>query len=159
MDLPFKSNFTHVLSIARGAHFNTRQKFLRQAYRVLEPNGWLSFVDYATPRPPKNFIEYAVIWLCATLWNAPEENRRSCEELKKQLVDVVVKDVGEFCIPGYYYESTRPETLAELKDIRVWFATYVASRILDIITRWIYKKNLLTELIAHCRKPTAKSLE
>lgn len=165
VDLPFQSNsFTHVLSIEGGAHFNTRQKFLREAYRVLEPNGWLSFADYATPRPPKNFIEYAVMWLCSTLWNAPEENGRSCEELKKQLedegfVDVVVKDVGEFCIPGYYYESTRPETLAELKEIRGWFATYVASRILDEITLWVYKKNLLTELIAYCRKPTAKSLE
>ena len=72
-------------------------------------------------------------------------------------VDVVVKDVGEFCIPRYYYESTRPETLAELKAIRGWSVTYLASRVTDEIMLWVYKKNLLTEIIAYCRKPTARS--
>lgn len=162
VDLPFQDNsFTHVFSVEGNVHFATRQMFLFEAHRVLEPNGWVSCADYAMPTTPRNFIDYALVWLCAKLWNVPKDNWCSCEELKKTMedagfVDVKVKDIGEFCIPGYYNESKRPESLAELKKARGWFATYVASRIIDELLFYVYKKNLLTEVIAHGRKPMQK---
>lgn len=159
VDLPFADNaFTHVISIEGAVHYSTRDKFLREAYRVLEPNGWLSQADYAMPRPPLSFLEKTLAGLCAKLWNAPIENLCSCEGLIKRMndagfVDIVVKDVGEFCIPGYHYESTRSETLAELSKIRGWFATYVGSRIVDELVLYGYKKNMLTEVVVYGRKP------
>ncbi|CAB4015096.1 methyltransferase domain-containing [Paramuricea clavata] len=158
-DLPFSDNsFTHVFSIEGGVHYRTRRDFLKEAYRVLEPNGWLSLADYANPRLPKNWIESKLSDLCAYLWNMPKENICSCEELKKYmeeagLVDVVVKDVGEFCIPGYCDESLRPEMLAELRKVRGWFATYVSGRIIDELIRYVYNHDMLTEVIAYGRKP------
>ena len=158
VDLPFSDNtFTHVFSIEGGIHYNTRQTFLREAYRVLKPNGWLSLADF-TIKLPTNILENALGRLCAKLWNAPLENLYSCEQFKKRMedagfVDVEVKDVGRFCIPGYYRESMRPETLAALRKIRGWFTTYVSCRILDELILYVYNKNLLTEVIVHGRKP------
>ena len=158
-DLPFSDNsFTHVISIEGGGHFNTRHAFFKEAYRVLKPNGWVSLADYAMSKPPANFIQKVMARLCSKLWAVPMENWQSCEKYKKCMedagfVDVEVKDVGKFTIPGYYNESVRPETLAQLSKIRGWFITYVLSRILDELLLYVYKKNILTEVIAHGRKP------
>mgnify|MGYP002803544033 CR=1 FL=1 len=158
-DLPFSdSSFTHVFSVEGGIHYRTRSNFVHEAYRVLEPNGWLSLADFANPRFPKNWIEAKLSDLCAYMWNAPKENFCTCEELKKRIeeagfVDVVVKDVGEFCIPGYCDESMRPEMLADLSKVRGWFATYVMGRIIDELIRYVYNHGMLTEVIAYGRKP------
>ena len=159
-ELPFAENsFTHVFCIEGGVHFKTRQKFFKEAYRVLKPNGYLSIADFLIVLVPKKFsIQYAFGWLCSKLWNAPIENFVKCEELKKQMesigfVDVVVKDIGKFCIPGYYNESMRPETLAQLSKIRGWFNTYVGGRVIDELILYVHKKNILTEVIVAGRKP------
>lgn len=158
-NLPFSNgSFTHVFSVEGGVHYRTRSDFLREACRVLQPNGWLSIVDFANPRLPTNWIERKMSELCAYLWNVPIENICSCEGLKKCMeeagfVDVVVKDVGEFCIPGYCDESARPNTLAELSKVRGWFATYISGRIIDELIRYVYNKGILTEVIAYARKP------
>lgn len=159
VDLPFAgSTFTHVISIEGGVHYRTRDKFLAEAFRVLEPNGWLSQADFTNPRSPGSLFEKAMGWLCGWFWNAPADNRYSCEALKKRMedvgfVDVVVDDIGEFCIPGYCQESVRPETLAELRKVRGWFTTYVGGRIIDELIRFVYERNLLTEVVAYGRKP------
>ena len=158
-DLPFSDNsFTHVFSVEGGAHYITRQTFLNEAYRVLKPNGWLSMADFAMPSLDVGFVEYAVGRLCAKLWNAPMVNWYPCEVFKKRVedagfVDVEVKDIGKFSFPGYYEESLRPETLAELSKIRGWFITHVVCRILDELLIYAYRRRLLTEVIVHGRKP------
>ena len=68
-------------------------------------------------------------------------------------VDVVVKDVGKFCIPGYCNESMRTHTMAELSKVRGWFATYVSGRIIDELIRYVYNRGMLTEVIVYGRKP------
>lgn len=158
-DLPFSNgSFTHVFSVEGGVHYRTRFEFLKEACRVLQPNGWLSLADFANPRLPANWIQRKLSGLCAYLWNMPIENICTCEGLKKCMeeagfVDVVVKDVGEFCIPGYCDESARPDTLAELSKVRGWFATYVSGRIIDELIRYVYNNGMLTEVIAYGRKP------
>ena len=158
-NLPFSDNtFTHVFSIEGGVHYKTRQKFVEEAYRVLKPNGWLSLADFAMPKLPGNFIENALGRLCSKLWNAPLENWCSPAVFKQRMedagfVDVEVKDVGSFCIPGYYYESMRPETLAALSKVRGWFVAHVACRVLDELILYVFKKKLLTYVIVHGRKP------
>lgn len=163
LDLPFSDNsFTHVFSIEGGVHYRTRKMFFREAFRVLQPNGWLSLVDYAMPKTLDlgtfRFVECILGGLCSKLWNAPLENWYSCEIFKKHMedagfVDVEVRDIGASCIPGYYKESVRPETLAELRKIRGWFTTYISCRVLDELILYVYKKKLLTEVIAYGRKP------
>lgn len=159
VDLPFDENsFTHVFSVEGGAHFPTRDKFFGEALRVLKPNGWMSLADYAMPVFPRNFIERFFARMCTKLWNAPEENWYPVEEFKRRMeaagfVDVQVHDVGQYTIPGYYIESMRPETLSQLSKIRGWFTTYVACRVLDELILYVYKKKILTYVIAYGRKP------
>lgn len=159
--LPFSDcSFTHVFSVEGGIHYKFRKDFLKEAYRVLEPNGWISIVDYSIC-PPRNVIQNIAGRMCAKMWNAPLENLWQTERFETELkevgfVDVVVKDIGEYCIPGYYYESTRSETQAELAKIRGWLITYVAGRIVDEFIMYLHKKKLLTELIIFGRKPSVE---
>jgi ubiquinone/menaquinone biosynthesis C-methylase UbiE len=58
--------FDLVMSVEAAFHFNTREKFLREALRVLRPNGWLTLSDilvarwmevHNPSRTPENYVE------------------------------------------------------------------------------------------------------
>lgn len=161
-NLPFPDGlFTHLISVEGGVHYRTRFEFLKEAHRVISPNGWVCLVDFTNPRMPQTWIEWKLSALCAYLWNVPNENFCTNDGMRKAIeeagfVDVVVEDVGKFCIPGYYDESTRPETLAELSQVRGWFASYISGRIIDELVRYVYNKGMLTEVIAYGRKPSTE---
>ena len=96
------------------------------------------------PKPPGNFIKNALGRLYSELWNAPLENWCSPKTFKQRMedagfVDVEVRDVGSSCIPGYYHESMRPETLAELSKVRGWFTAHIACRVLDELVLFVLK--------------------
>ncbi|MGH9762138.1 MAG: class I SAM-dependent methyltransferase, partial [Blastocatellia bacterium] len=48
-----EDSFSHVLSIEGPVHFDTREKFMREAQRVLKPGGVIAMADYTLKRPPR----------------------------------------------------------------------------------------------------------
>ena len=61
IELPFPDgSFTHVLSIEGPEHFDTREKFLHEARRVLQPGGVIAMADFIVKNPPRNLIEKLV---------------------------------------------------------------------------------------------------
>lgn len=140
-ELPFPDNaFTHVIGIEGPVHFPTREKFMREAHRVLKPGGSLTLSDYTLKRPARTAFEKMVLKATLRLWEVPRENVDTIESYRMKLersgfVNVEFEEAGARVIPGYYFEQRRPETIRELTRMR----GFVAGRLGGIIDILLYK--------------------
>lgn len=127
--LPFPdTTFSHVTSIEGTVHFNTREDFMREAYRVLQPGGVVSIADYLVNHQPKKIMEKIKVHAARFLWRCPKANVVTPEQYKAQLENagfrnVTIQKVGAQTIPGYYHEAQRPDNVARQRKIRGRFAT------------------------------------
>jgi ubiquinone/menaquinone biosynthesis C-methylase UbiE len=137
IQLPFPDqNFTHVLSIEGPEHFDTREKFLREARRVLQPGGVIAMADFIVKNPPRNPLEKLVAEAARKLWQVPRANVYSGEVYRQKMeqsgfAEVERKEIGAAVIPGYYREQMRPETIRALSRIR-GFANARLGLLLDV---------------------------
>ncbi len=84
--LPFPAEtFTHVIGIEGPAHFDTREKFMREAHRVLKPGGTIVMSDYTLKRRPRSLFDKAVIEGTRRIWNVPRENMDSVERYRAKM--------------------------------------------------------------------------
>ena len=158
--MPFpEESFTHVLSIEAPEHFDTREDFLRETYRVLEPGGVAAFADYTLKREPRNALERFVVGAARRLWKVPRVNVITTDAYRETMrragfVNVEVEEVGRLTIPGYYREQRRPETIRELTKIR----GVVAGRlgwVIDIAVLKAYEMGLMEYVFVRAEKPSA----
>ena len=137
IDLPFPDkSFTHVLSIEGPEHFDTREKFLHEARRVLLPGGVIAMSDYIVKNPPRNLFERLVAEAARKLWQVPRANVYSAEVYRQKMQaagfeNVEIQEIGASVIPGYYFEQMRPETIRAITKIR-GFALARLGLLLDI---------------------------
>jgi ubiquinone/menaquinone biosynthesis C-methylase UbiE len=124
IDLPFPDgSFTHVLSIEGPEHFDTREKFLHEARRVLRPGGVIAMADFIVKNPPRNAIEKLVAEAARKLWQVPRANVYSRDVYAQKMHEagfekVEIDEIGASVIPGYYFEQMRPETIRAISRIR-----------------------------------------
>ena len=156
--LPFDdATFSHVMSIEGPEHFNTRDRFLGEAYRVLKPGGVMALSDYTLPRPMRGLVDHAVISMTCRTWKVPKENLWITSEYRERLrargfVNVEVTEVGEQVIPGYYREQRRKEVREELARIR-GFVGGRLGQIIDHILIWAYHRGLVEYVLVRAEKP------
>ena len=137
IDLPFPDgSFTHVLSIEGPEHFDTRENFLHEARRVLQPGGVIAMSDYVVKNPPRNLFEKLVAEAARKLWQVPRANVYSATVYKEKMEaagfeNVEIEEIGASVIPGYYFEQMRPETIRAISKIR-GFALSRLGLLLDI---------------------------
>jgi len=137
IELPFPDgSFTHVLSIEGPEHFDTREKFLHEARRVLQPGGIIAMADFIVKNPPRNPIEKLVAEAARKLWQVPRANVYSVEVYQQKMQaagfeKVEIEEIGASVIPGYYFEQMRPETIRAISKIR-GFALGRLGLLLDI---------------------------
>ena len=136
-EIPFPAaSFTHVLSIEGPEHFDTREKFLHEANRVLQPGGVIAMADFIVKNPPRNPIERLVAEAARKLWQVPRANVYSGEVYSQKMQaagfeKVEIEEIGASVIPGYYFEQMRPETIRAISKIR-GFALARLGLLLDV---------------------------
>jgi ubiquinone/menaquinone biosynthesis C-methylase UbiE len=159
--LPFaKETFSQVMSIEGPEHFNTRDRFFDEAYRVLKPGGVLAVSDYTVPRPLHNSVDRAVIGLTCRVWKVPNANIWTTAEYRERLAahgfsNIEVREVGENVIPSYYREQRRKEVRRELARIRGFVAGRVGQAI-DHILIWAYRRRLVEYVLVRAEKEISK---
>lgn len=156
--IPFDDNtFTHVLSIEAPEHFHTREKFFREARRVLKPGGVIALSDYSLKRTPRTLVDKFIVESARRLWNVPLENVDTAESYQTKMersgfTGVEIQEVGALTIPGYYFEQRRPETIRAITKIR----GFVAGRLGGIIDVAVYKAfqmGLMEYILVRAERP------
>ncbi len=156
--MPFKDDtFSHVISIEAPEHFDTREKFFYEAYRVMKPGGIFAIYDYALGRPPKNIIERTLVGLTAKFWQVPKVNVYGQEVFREKLSEagfknITIKDISDDVIPGYYYVHRKPESVREIIKIRGVLKGAVGGYIIDKLIFEAYRKGLCQYVLIRAEK-------
>jgi SAM-dependent methyltransferase len=155
--LPFGTNeFTHVTAIEGIVHFNPRERFLREAHRVLEEGGAIGMSDFCLGRRPENGFERLVIRAAEAAWHVPVANAETVETYGAQMAragftDVDIEVVSDKVIPGYLAEQARPDVRRQQYRIRGAVAGRLGLTI-DWLVRKAYEKGLLAYILVSGRK-------
>ena len=113
--LAFEDNsFDYVIGIEGPAHFNTREDFLRNSFRVLKKDGVLLLSDIIVDNiaAGKNRFNRIVSNFCAKHWYMPKANWMSIPELKVLLERIGFKvdaaeSVGNKVYPGFSHYNLK----------------------------------------------------
>src|SRR5499426_2819544 len=156
--LPFgEETFSHVMSIEGPEHFNTRDRFFDEAYRVLKPGGVLALSDYTVPRSLRNSVDQAVVRLTCRVWKVPKANVWTTADYRERLAAhgfsrIEVIEIGEQVIPGYYREQRRKEVRRELARRRGFVAGRLG-QVIDHLLIWAYRRRLVEYVLVRAEKP------
>lgn len=159
-ELPFPdASFTQIICIEGGEHFNTREKFLREAFRVLRPGGRIGLADYTAKRLPRRWLEVALAELVRRMWHVPEANVCTSSEFQATLErvgfrNVRVEEAGETTIPGYFEEGRKPANVRRMRAIRGFWVTQ-ASLWIDYFTYLLFRRGLLEYVFVFAERPIA----
>jgi microcystin synthetase protein McyJ len=159
LDFP-DASFTHVVAIEGIVHFNTRERFFREAHRLLRPGGRLGVSDFFLVREPRHAVERLLLRACVAAWRVPLANVATPALYRTTLeragfTDVILDVVSDDVIPGYYLEQCRPEARRALYGIRGQIAGR-AGVLIDHLMYGLYRAGLLGYLIAAGRKAASE---
>jgi len=103
------SSYTHVIALECAFHFNTREKFLKEAFRVLSPGGILVLTDLL-PKPGRDYSAF-VQRLGRWYTSIPGENMYDIHVYKKILENIgfgkiTILDISDDVFPGFSYYGT-----------------------------------------------------
>lgn len=162
VELPFPDkSFTHILSIEGPEHFDTREKFLHEASRVLQPGGVIGMADFVVKRQPRNPVEKLIAEAARKLWQVPRANVYSAEVYGEKMrlagfENIGFEELGAAVIPGYYFEQTRRETIKAITRIR-GYALARLSLLLDVAVYQAFKKGLLEYVLVRGERSAASA--
>jgi microcystin synthetase protein McyJ len=84
--LPFADqSFDAVLSIEAAFHFHTRDRFLREAHRVLRPGGALALTDLCAATGRMEWQARVQAWIGRAFWQIPSDNMVDAAEYTRRV--------------------------------------------------------------------------
>ena len=147
-EMPFDDqSYTHLLSIEAPEHFDTREKFLSEAKRVLKPRGVIAMADYTLKRQPRSAADHFIVEAARRLWKVPLANIETSKSYEMKMhaagfENVSIEEVGALTIPGYYFEQGRPEIVRQIMQIRGFIAGTLG-RLIDVAVYKAFTSGLL----------------
>lgn len=156
--LPFPDqSFTKLISIEAPEHFDTREVFFKEAFRVLKPGGVMVICDYSLVRPLKNQLEKWVVTFARRLWQVPAANVYGNGEFKRLLKQagfnqVEIENVGQWTIPGYFFEHRRWTSMKQVAKVRGWLKGVLGGFLIDVGVFGAFKLGLLEYVIVRAVK-------
>lgn len=154
MDFP-DASFDKVLALECAFHFDTRDRFLREAFRVLKPGGTLALADML-PNPgdkPSLMTVFA-----RKYGHIPEANYYDRDEYSRRLSaagfdDVVVRSIREDVFPGMAkYARQRVEKNKKMDEVVVEVSQEERDQCRGVEV-WERGTGLTDYVIASARKP------
>ncbi len=157
--LPWKDGtFSHVLAIESPPHFDTRENFFQEAWRVLQPGGVLAICDYTLGRPYENIFDRLLMKIVTKIWCVPPANVYSTAILQQKLqsigfTNITVESVGALTIPGYYFESRRSEAVRAMYKLRGFWKGVVGIFCIDRGVYSVFRHGLVDYIMLRAQKP------
>ncbi len=130
MRLPWAGpHFSHVICVD-GVHlFPSRERFFREAQRVLRPGGVLCLTDFLFLRQPASFAERLLARIAGRLLPVDREAREDEDSCRAKVLaagykNVSTRSIAADVLQGAENDLSRPETFGALTRALGWFAAY-----------------------------------
>jgi SAM-dependent methyltransferase len=148
---------THVMSLEAAHHFDTRERFFGEGFRVLAPGGAIALADFTLEREPGTRAEAWLFEATCRAWRVPRANAVGAGAYAAQLErqgfrGVSIEKVGARTFPGYYAEQRRPERRRRLAEIRGFWGGRVG-HLLDVLAYRVYEAGLVEYVLVRAEKP------
>jgi SAM-dependent methyltransferase len=122
-------NFSHVVCVDGSRHFPSRERFFREAQRVLRPGGVLCLTDFLFVRQPATFAERMLVRVAGDLLPLDREAREDEETCRLKAMssgykNVTVRSIAADVLQGAENDLSRPDTFKALSRALGWFAAY-----------------------------------
>jgi len=156
--LPFgDATFSHAICVEAAHHFDTREAYLREAYRVLVPGGRIALADIVLRRAPRTRTERALVGMATALWRIPRANMVTLDGYREMLARVgfrlrSIEEVGARTFPGYYEAQRTPARRRELVASRGRLGAAVGA-VMNFAAHRVYRAGLLDYLLVSAVKP------
>jgi len=151
-------SFSHVICIEGGPFFMRRIDFIKEAHRVLQPDGRFCIADITLAFDKSKLPYWKILMakLGAWVWNIPWCNSVTVDTLKEHMEqqgfkDVVYQDISDNVFLGYYEDSWSPETIQGLYKVRGRLYTALG-HIVDFFFYYCYHLSVIRYVIVSARK-------